>query len=51
MKLRRNRLSPTWGIKNSHVGIWDFPRGYILFLKKVQILECARLVLSLSTSG
>ncbi len=28
MKLRRNYFSPTWRIKNSHVEISDFPRGY-----------------------
>ena len=24
----KNFFAPTWRIKNSHVGIWDFPRGY-----------------------
>ncbi|WP_296952109.1 hypothetical protein, partial [Porphyromonas sp.] len=28
MKLRRTCFSPTWGIKNSHVGIRKSPRGY-----------------------
>ena len=35
MKLRRNFFFPTWEIKNSHVEILNFPRGYVLFLKKV----------------
>ncbi|AEE12681.1 hypothetical protein Poras_0734 [Porphyromonas asaccharolytica DSM 20707] len=28
MKLRRNHFVPTWRIKNSHVEIWNSPRGY-----------------------
>ena len=28
MKLRKNQNAPTWKIKNIHVEISDFPRGY-----------------------
>ncbi len=36
MKLRRKCFSPTRRIKNSHVEVSKFPRGYrVLFLKKV----------------
>ena len=46
MKLRRNQNVSTWKIKNSHVEICNFPRGYhappeknVLFLKKVHSWE------------
>ena len=32
-------MTPTWKIKNIHVEIGDFPRGYVLFLKKVHSWE------------
>ena len=28
MKLRKNEIAPTWKMKNIHVEISDFPRGY-----------------------